>query len=150
MNAPNVPTDRQDDRAPDNWSACEEGTLGGLNKRLRVARAKRVGGLVGGSVGAVVAVLAVALWPANAQPPGGITCAECAALIPAYHAELTGGESLAAEESQSVVEHLEVCPKCQNYFEGKYPGVLAAATSTASLGLISFALLGSRVRQRRG
>lgn len=148
MNPSKTPTNNES-RNPAAWSACEAGTLGGLNHRMRTGEARRTRNrLVGGALAATAAVaLVVTMISGGATAtPGGITCDQCVALIPDYHQQLTGGESLPADESNAVASHLEACPKCRGYFDSKYPGVLAT-TTTASLGLISFALLGTRPRQ---
>lgn len=137
MNTPDPNTNSAD------WSPCPAGTLGELGGRMRANETRRtvlktVGGV---ATLALIAVLAVNLMPSAAT--GGITCQQCVAQMPEYQLHLTAESDLAAADAEAMAAHLDTCPKCRNYFESKYPGVLTAAVS-AGLGWASLTLLGSR------
>ena len=133
----------QPNENPTDWSPCPEGTLCSLGGWMRADHTRRNVLKAAGGVAslAAVALLVVSLMPA--AEPGGITCAQCVAQMPAYHLHLTADGEMAAGDIDAMADHLATCPKCRKYFESKYPGVLVTAV-TAGLGWISLAVLGAR------
>ncbi|QDT69711.1 hypothetical protein MalM25_26510 [Planctomycetes bacterium MalM25] len=132
----------------DDWSPCPAGMLCQLGGRMRDNQTRRTVLKTAGGVAtlALAAVLAVNLMPC--PTPGGISCDQCVAQMPAYNLYLTAdsdlaADDLAADDAEAMATHLKTCPKCRNYFERKYPGVLAATVS-AGLGWLSLAVLGAR------
>jgi hypothetical protein len=131
----------------DGWQPCPPGGLADLGARLRtVERSKRV--LRGAGVAtlglAVVVGIAFTLGGPGSNAPS-ISCPTAIARFEAYHAHLTGGDPMAANEAQQMAQHFAECRHCRAKFEALHPGLLGAAAAVMAIPAFATA----RRKQRR-
>jgi len=99
---------------PDGWQPCQQGEIGRLVRRLKVARRrKRLLQVAGPAAAAVILVVAVVyLTSARPATAGPITCRQARAAM-AERLE----DRLTPEMTARVDQHLRDCPSCRRRYE---------------------------------